>query len=226
MKNTIFTGPVKSEKTKKLLTKIHNLVTLDSNVGVLCFKSKLDTRDLGVIRSRCDSTPGVRCVTVDRSTDILYHLYQFEQEGVSYLTHLSCAPIAADDYGFQHTLLDRKLSVIAIDELFMMDSTISYVLGILKDKYCILSSSLVRDYRQEEFVLGPTPLRMTDLITQVFHTEQPCLATCDVCGSSQGEYTQRIVNGICASWSLPTLDIHGSEYQARCKECYIEYRRP
>ena len=65
-----FTGPMHSGKTAALISSYNKIWNKDS---VMCFKPKIDTRDVGVIRSK-DSATVIEAICIDSLNDILNYI--------------------------------------------------------------------------------------------------------------------------------------------------------
>jgi thymidine kinase len=108
--------------------------------------------------------------------------------------------------------LVKDFDIIAIDEVQFFDKEITKVLLDLQEQgKNIIFSGLDLDFRGEPF--GPMPeliVIANELIK--FH------AVCTKCGNP-AYYTQRLINGLPAEYSAPTVSIEGeSEYVPRCYE--------
>jgi thymidine kinase len=107
--------------------------------------------------------------------------------------------------------LDRKATVVAIDEAqFFDDEIIQVVDELAAKKLRVIVAGLETDFRGEPF--GPMPV----LMARAEHVEK-LQAICMVCGEPASR-TQRLVNGKPARYSDPVVIIGAAElYEARCR---------
>ena len=103
---------------------------------------------------------------------------------------------------------------VAFDEVQFMDEGILDVCQKLADKGIrVICAGLDNDFRGEPFSIMPQLLCMAEYVTKL-------TAICNVCGSNATR-TQRIVNGIPASYDDPIIIVGASEsYEPRCRHCH------
>ena len=103
---------------------------------------------------------------------------------------------------------------VAFDEVQFMDEGILDVCQELADKGIrVICAGLDNDFRGEPFSIMPQLLCMAEYVTKL-------TAICNVCGSNATR-TQRIVNGIPASYDDPIIIVGASEaYDPRCRHCH------
>ena len=103
---------------------------------------------------------------------------------------------------------------VAFDEVQFMDEGILDVCQELADKGIrVICAGLDNDFRGEPFSIMPQILSMAEYVTKL-------TAICNVCGSNATR-TQRIVNGVPASYDDPIIIVGASEaYEPRCRHCH------
>lgn len=103
---------------------------------------------------------------------------------------------------------------VAFDEVQFMDEGILDVCQELADKGIrVICAGLDNDFRGEPFSIMPQLLCMAEYVTKL-------TAICNVCGSNATR-TQRIVNGMPASYDDPIIIVGASEaYEPRCRHCH------
>ena len=103
---------------------------------------------------------------------------------------------------------------VAFDEVQFMDEGILKVCQDLADKGIrVICAGLDNDFRGEPFSIMPQLLCMAEDVTRL-------TAICNVCGSNATR-TQRIVNGVPASYDDPIIIVGASEaYEPRCRHCH------
>ncbi|WP_338981854.1 thymidine kinase [Spiroplasma endosymbiont of Eupeodes luniger] len=111
--------------------------------------------------------------------------------------------------------LDNDTEVIAIDEIQFFTSDILIVLEQLADQgKRIIVAGLDKDFRGEPFKCMPELLTRAEFVTKLE-------AICVKC-HSPATRTQRIINGLPASYYDPIVLIGANEfYEARCRHCHI-----
>lgn len=111
-----------------------------------------------------------------------------------------------------------RVSVVALDEaqLYASDSAMPQILVDLKRQgYRIIVAGLDLDFRGQPFGMMGKILCMAEDVTKL-------TSVCASCGSSNGRYSQRFIDGELASWDSPTILVGGQEsYKARCETCFI-----
>ena len=103
---------------------------------------------------------------------------------------------------------------VAFDEVQFMDEGIISVCQELADKGIrVICAGLDNDFKGEPFSIMPQLLCLAEYVTKL-------TAICKVCGSNATR-TQRIVNGIPASYDDPIIIVGASEaYEPRCRHCH------
>ena len=103
---------------------------------------------------------------------------------------------------------------VAFDEVQFMDEGILDVCQELADKGIrVICAGLDNDFRGEPFSIMPQLLCMAEYVTKL-------TAICNVCGSNATR-TQRIVNGVPASYDDPIIIVGAAEaYEPRCRHCH------
>ena len=103
---------------------------------------------------------------------------------------------------------------VAFDEVHFMDEGIISVCHELADKGIrVICAGLDNDFKGEPFSIMPQLLCLAEYVTKL-------TAICYVCGSNATR-TQRIVNGIPASYDDPIIIVGASEaYEPRCRHCH------
>ena len=103
---------------------------------------------------------------------------------------------------------------VAFDEVQFMDEGIISVCQELADKGIrVICAGLDNDFKGEPFSIMPQLLCMAEYVTKL-------TAICNVCGCNATR-TQRIVNGIPASYDDPIIIVGASEsYEPRCRHCH------
>ena len=103
---------------------------------------------------------------------------------------------------------------VAFDEVQFMDEGIIKVCQDLADRGIrVICAGLDNDFKGEPFSIMPQLLCMAEYVTKL-------TAICNVCGCNATR-TQRIVNGIPASYDDPIIIVGASEaYEPRCRHCH------
>ena len=103
---------------------------------------------------------------------------------------------------------------VAFDEVQFMDEGIISVCQELADKGIrVICAGLDNDFKGEPFSIMPQLLCLAEYVTKL-------TAICNVCGCNATR-TQRIVNGIPASYDDPIIIVGASEaYEPRCRHCH------
>jgi thymidine kinase len=111
-------------------------------------------------------------------------------------------------------VIPTYFDVVGFDEAQFFSSKLIGLIGILQDQNVkVLVAGLDMTYRREPF--GPMPILMA-----VAEEVSKLKAVCHVCGEDAA-YTQRLIDGIPASFSGPTVEIGAlDKYEARCYYCY------
>lgn len=108
--------------------------------------------------------------------------------------------------------------VVAIDEAQFFDAALPSVLMTLAQTgKRIIVAGLDLDFTAMPFGPMPEILAIADTVEKVN-------AVCVICGSFEGRYTQRLIDGNPATLADPLVVIEHEEhveYQARCRLCYV-----
>lgn len=111
--------------------------------------------------------------------------------------------------------LDKKIDIIAIDEVQFFDEEIVDVAQQLADSgYRVILAGLDQDFRGEPFGPVPTLMALAESVTKL-------QAVCAACGSAASR-TQRLVNGLPAAYDQPIILVGASEaYEPRCRHHHM-----
>ncbi|KMY51973.1 thymidine kinase [Peribacillus loiseleuriae] len=111
--------------------------------------------------------------------------------------------------------LDKKIDIIAIDEVQFFDKEIVEVAQHLADSgYRVILAGLDQDFRGEPFGAVPILMALAESVTKL-------QAVCAVCGSAASR-TQRLVDGLPAACDQPIILVGASEaYEPRCRHHHI-----
>jgi thymidine kinase len=117
-------------------------------------------------------------------------------------------------------LLDRKATVVAIDEAqFFDERLVEVVQNLANSGIRVIVAGLELDFRGEPF--WPMPV----LIAQAEQVDK-LAAICVKCGAPASR-TQRFVNGRPANYDDPVILVGANEaYEARCRHCHEVPGRP
>ncbi|OXB93193.1 thymidine kinase [Parageobacillus galactosidasius] len=118
-------------------------------------------------------------------------------------------PVSSPKEIFDH--ISEKTDVIAIDEVQFFPDDIIEVVQTLADRgYRVIVAGLDQDFRGEPFGPVPTLMAIAESVTKL-------QAVCTVCGSPASR-TQRLINGVPASYYDPVILVGASEsYEPRCR---------
>lgn len=110
--------------------------------------------------------------------------------------------------------VDDSFEVIAIDEVQFFDDEIVEVCNYFADHgKRVMAAGLDMDFRGEPFSVMPRLFTQAEFVTKL-------TAVCTCCGAPATR-TQRLVNGIPASYHDPIILVGASEqYEARCRHCH------
>jgi len=110
--------------------------------------------------------------------------------------------------------VDIHTEVVAIDEVqFFNDDVIAITQQLADQGRRVIVAGLDQDFRGEPFGPMPKLLAIAEYIDKL-------QAICMVCGKAASR-TQRLVNGIPANYSDPTILVGAKEsYEARCRKCH------
>jgi len=110
--------------------------------------------------------------------------------------------------------LEKNTEVVAIDEVqFFTNGIIDISQQLADEGRRVIIAGLDQDFRGEPF--GPVPklLAIAEYIDKL-------QAICMICGKAASR-TQRLVNGVPAKYSDPTILVGAKEsYEARCRKCH------
>lgn len=112
-------------------------------------------------------------------------------------------------------LISEDINLVAIDEIqFFSHEIINVIMQLIDNGKRVVVSGLDMDFRGKPFGCVPTLMALANTITKL-------TAICVSCGSD-AHFSQRLVNGIPAQYSDPTIQIGAEEhYQARCRTCFV-----
>lgn len=112
-------------------------------------------------------------------------------------------------------LFASELDVVAVDEAqFFDDGLVGVVNDLVETGVTVFVSGLDRDFRGEPF--GPMPALMA-LADDVMKLKAVCMK----CRSLNATMTQRLIDGVPASRTSPTILVGAAEsYEARCRDCH------
>jgi thymidine kinase len=116
--------------------------------------------------------------------------------------------------------VDDSVDVVAIDEVQFFDSEIVAVCDQLAGSgKRVMVAGLDMDFRGEPFNVMPVLITCAEFVTKL-------TAVCTTCGAPATR-TQRLVNGVEASYHDPIILVGASEsYEARCRHCHIVKDKP
>lgn len=122
--------------------------------------------------------------------------------------------VAVADSGALYSLVESDTEVVAIDEAQFFDMGLVDICRRLADRgKRVMLAGLDMDFRGQPF--GPTPVLMATA-----EYVDKLQAICIVCGNPANR-TQRLVNGVPARASEPTILVGATEsYEARCRRCH------
>ena len=122
---------------------------------------------------------------------------------------LIAIPVSSPKEIFNH--ISEKTDVIAIDEVQFFSDDIIEVVQTLADRgYRVIVAGLDQDFRGEPFGPVPTLMAIAESVTKL-------QAVCTVC-CSPASRTQRLINGVPASYYDPVILVGASEaYEPRCR---------
>ena len=115
---------------------------------------------------------------------------------------------------------ENVVDVVAVDEGQFFDLAIPGVCNVLASRGTrVIVAGLDTDFRGEPF--GPMPQLMAEA-----EKVDKLQAICVVCGAPASR-TQRLINGVPASFNDPVIFVGASEaYEARCRHCHEVPGRP
>lgn len=122
----------------------------------------------------------------------------------------------------QEVLLRARESydIIGIDEVqFFPLDIIDIIMRLVHSGSRVIVAGLDLDFRGVPFSCMPTLLALADNVTKL-------KAICMTCGQ-EAHHTQRLVNGVPASFDEPIIMVGAQEcYEARCRPCFKLDRQP
>lgn len=192
-RKTIYYGPMRSGKSLELINFANRNPFVENWQA---FKPVIDTRDMGIIRSRGIDTT-IKCTQVNYARQII-------------------GMISKDS----KTILLDEINLFDADGLMYLLEYITLELGM-----DVVAAGLDRDFKKEWFVLPgqetePDGDRMTmEQLLQEFDYQYGLTAKCAVC-ECPAQYTQRLVDGKPAKRSEPLVVIGDLEYEPRCAVCH------
>ncbi len=198
----LYTGPMNSRKTAAILDRVdqlnylkeRNFKTSTTNRYDFIFaKPTADTRDAEVkSRGRNITIPCIK-ISPDKPYDLISTLESYEQEkGIKY-------------------------SLVAIDEVqFFHDDITDVIVQLQKENRNLVLAGLDLDFRGEPF--GPMG-KISLIANEIYKLTAVCQYPDCITPATR---TQRLINGLPAKYSEPTLSIEGSNnsenYESRCLE--------
>ena len=111
--------------------------------------------------------------------------------------------------------LDPMAQVVAVDEAQFLDQGIVDIATSLaaRGRRVILAGTDT-DFRGEPFGPMPSLMAVAEVVDKLH-------AICVLCGAPATR-TQRLIDGVPATWNSPTIMVGGTEaYEARCRACHV-----
>jgi thymidine kinase len=110
--------------------------------------------------------------------------------------------------------------VVAIDEVQFLDEGVIGIADYLADEGIrVICAGLDKDFRSEPFGIMPQLITKAEFVTKL-------TAICMCCGAPATR-TQRLVNGLPASYHDPIVLVGASEsYEPRCRHCHEVKDKP
>jgi thymidine kinase len=107
-----------------------------------------------------------------------------------------------------------QIDAVVIDEVQFLDPGIYDVCNLLADKGIrVIVGGLDQDFRGEPFLITAKLMAKAEFVTKL-------TAICVKCGAP-ATMTQRIVDGVPASYDEPTIKVGASDsYEPRCRHCH------
>lgn len=111
--------------------------------------------------------------------------------------------------------LDPQAQVIAVDEAQFLDGGIVPLVTSLAERgRRVILAGIDTDFRGEPFGPMPTLMAIAEVVDKLH-------AICVLCGNPASR-TQRLIDGLPASYDSPTIMVGGREaYEARCRACHV-----
>jgi len=193
----IICGPMFAGKTSELIRQID--LALISKMNIAVFKAKIDNR----YKKDCVCTNdghSFKSIVIGKSVEIVEHIKK--------------SP--------------KPIEKIFIDEgQFFDEKIIDVVTYLTKEKGVdVVITGLIQNFRGEPF--GPIP-KLMGLAQKVINLTAICVHEKEdgsICRKN-AYFTQRIINGIPASYDSPIILVGGADsYTARCEEHWIVPDRP
>ncbi len=114
----------------------------------------------------------------------------------------------------------KKIDTVVIDEVQFLDKEVASIVGILADNGMqVICAGLDLDFRGEPFGVMPELMARAEKVTKL-------TAICVKCGQ-EATRTQRIINGVAASYDDPLILVGAVEaYESRCRFCHDVINKP
>jgi len=134
---------------------------------------------------------------------------------VTHLQNHAKAVVVSSSKDILPYLGEKSIDAVAIDEGNFFDEGLVEVCDTLANRGVrVIVAGLDMDFRGEPFPVMASIMAKAEFITKL-------TAICVVCGAP-ATLTQRIVNGVPASYDEPTIKVGSSEsYEPRCRHCHI-----
>lgn len=138
-----------------------------------------------------------------------------EEDVVSHSGHSMKAISVSGTWIIPDYIRANDADVIGVDEGQFFDNMLGiYLADFLHEDKIVIVSGLDKDFACEGFGVMPDFMLMSDRLDKL-------TAICNKCGSEDGSFTQRLVNGKPAALDGPTILVGGTEsYEARCRQHY------
>ncbi len=117
-------------------------------------------------------------------------------------------------------LANENIDVVGIDEIqFFPNKIIDVICKLVDNGKRVIVAGLDLDFRGEPFGITPLLMAIADEVAKL-------KAICVVC-FKEAHHTQRLVNGMPASYNDPVILVGASEfYEPRCKNCFQIDKQP
>jgi len=117
--------------------------------------------------------------------------------------------------GIERTIGEKNPEVVAFDEIWMYDDKIvGFVMDCVRRGRRVIAAGLDTNFRGEPFGNMSQLLAHADFVDKL-------KAICIRCKSREAVMTQRLIDGLPAKRSDPTIVVGAAEmYEARCRECH------
>ncbi|PIN92651.1 thymidine kinase [Candidatus Pacearchaeota archaeon CG10_big_fil_rev_8_21_14_0_10_35_13] len=198
----VYAGPVKSGKTRELISRIEPINYLAGAMGVI-IRPEVDTRTENLM-SRYGTQSKIREIRVcERNPEKIISVL----EG----------------------LKEPQLGVVAIDEVqFFEKGLLRVVQELSRQEINVVMAGLNLDFKGETFGIMGDLMAMSDEVTIL----RACCEYTSVRGNCgrPASRSQRLINGKPAHYNAPIISIDGSKqeekYEARCLEHHLVHGRP